>query len=141
MAKLYKTRRRREVAGVKIAKVFRIRDFKGRLMNILDFFLFISNPLPSRLRGFSASNMQMRGSIWFLTALGRRLWTHPPVRAWPCRSTFASVLECDGADLSRDIVFGQSYWTPSETHARRIGLLRLFPCEQKRILEISYLPC
>src|ERR1700688_5026373 len=44
--------------------------------------------------------------------LGRRLWTHPPVRARPCRSAFASVLECDGADLSRHIAFGQPYWTP-----------------------------
>jgi hypothetical protein len=59
MAKLYKTRRRREVAGVKIAKVFRIRVFKGRHKNILDFLIFISNPLPSLLRGFSASNAQV----------------------------------------------------------------------------------
>src|ERR1700680_2781226 len=44
--------------------------------------------------------------------LGRRLWTHPPVRARPCRSAFASVLECDGADLSPHIAFGQSCRPP-----------------------------
>jgi hypothetical protein len=62
-AKLYKTRRRREVDGVKITKVFRIRDTNGWHKSLLDFLLCISNPLPSLLRGFLSLECADRFSL------------------------------------------------------------------------------